>query len=161
MKQSLLNIPIEKRFLEDYVQGSTYEFGSVAVTESEIIEFARRFDPQLFHTDPSAARQTKFGGIVASGWHTAAMAMSILVENYIPRGSAIGSPGVDQLRWHLPVRPGDTLSVRVTILETRPSVSKPDRGLLRTLVEVMNQRREVVTSWRGMLIVFRKSCQQE
>jgi acyl dehydratase len=154
--QSLLNIPIEKRFLEDYIEGSTYEFGSVTVEESEIIEFARRFDPQPFHTDPSAALQTKFGGIVASGWHTAAMAMRVLVENYIPRGSAIGSPGVDQLRWHLPVRSGDTLSVRVTILETKPSLSKPDRGLLRTLVEVINQNREVVTSWRGMMIMLRK-----
>lgn len=160
MKRSLLDIPVEERFLEDYTEGSVYEFGSVKVEESQIIEFASRFDPQPFHTDPAAARHTKFGGIVASGWHTAAMAMSMLVKNYVPRGSAIGSPGVDQLRWHLPVRPGDTLSVRVTILETRPSRSKPDRGLLRTFVEVINQHRQVVTSWRGMLIVFRKGHSQ-
>jgi acyl dehydratase len=152
----LLNIPAEKRFFEDYVEGSVYEFGSVKVGEKEIIEFARRYDPQLFHINPAAARATKFGGVVASGWHTAGMAMRLLVENYLPRGSALGSPGVDQLRWHKPVRPGDILSVRVTIAETKPSQSKPDRGLLRSFVEVINQRHEVVTSWRGMMVLLRR-----
>jgi acyl dehydratase len=156
MVGSLLNIPAEKRFFEDYVEGSVYEFGSVKVEEKEIIEFAWRYDPQLFHIDPDAARATKFGGIVASGWHTAGMAMRLLVENYLPHGSGLGSPGVDQLRWHKPVRPGDTLSVRVTVAETKPSQSKPDRGLLRSFVEVMNQRCEVVTSWRGMMVLLRR-----
>ena len=156
MDVSLLNIPPEKRFLEDYTEGSVYEFGSIKVQEEEIIEFARKYDPQPFHVNPEAARATKFGGIVASGWHTAGMAMRLLVENYLPRGSALGSPGLDQLRWHRPVRPGDTLSVRVTIMEARPSKSKPDRGLLRTFVEVMNQQHEVVTSWRGMMVLLRR-----
>ncbi len=156
MDVSLQNIPPEKRFLEDYTEGSVYEFGSTKVREEEIIEFARKYDPQPFHVDPDTARATNFGGVVASGWHTAAMAMRLLVENYLPRGSALGSPGVDQLRWLRPVRPGDNLSVRVTIIEARPSKSKPDRGLLRSFVEVMNQRREVVTSWRGMLVLLRR-----
>ncbi len=157
MNGSLLDIPAEKRFFEDYVEGSVYEFGSVKVEKKEIIEFARRYDPQPFHVDPDAARATKFGGIVASGWHTAGMAMRLLVENYLPRGSSLGSPGVDQLRWHKPVRPGDSLSVRVMIAETKPSESKPDRGLVRSFVEVMNQRSEVVTSWRGMMVLLRRN----
>ena len=157
MNRSLLDIPAEERFFEDYVAGSVYEFGSIKVEENEIIEFARQYDPQPFHTDPVAARATQFGGVVASGWHTAGMAMKLLVENYLPRGSSLGSPGVDQLRWHKPVRPGDILSVRVTIVETKPSHSKPDRGLLRSFVEVLNQHHEVVTSWRGMLVLLRRN----
>ena len=157
MNRSLLDIPAEERFFEDYVAGSVYEFGTVKVEENEIIEFARRYDPQPFHTDPVAARATQFGGIIASGWHTAGMAMKLLVENYIPRGSSLGSPGVDELRWHSPVRPGDILSVRVTIVETKPSQSKPDRGLLLSFVEVLNQRRAVVTSWRGMAVLLRRN----
>lgn len=157
MSGSLLDMPAEKRFFEDYVEGSVYEFGSVKVEEREIIEFARRYDPQIFHVDPDAAQHTQFGGIVASGWHTAAMAMRLLVDNYVPRGSSIGSPGVDKLRWHKPVRPGDVLSLRVTITETRLSVSKPDRGILRSYVEVLNQNDEVVTSWRGVGILLRRS----
>jgi acyl dehydratase len=157
MERSLLDIPAEERFFEDYMAGSVYEFGSVKVEESEIIEFARRYDPQPFHINPAAARATQFGGVVASGWHTAGMAMKLLVENYLPRGSSLGSPGVDLLRWHKPVRPGDILSVRVTIVETKPSQSKPDRGLLRSFVEILNQRHEVVTSWRGMLVLLRRN----
>jgi acyl dehydratase len=157
MNRSLLDIPAEERFFEDYVAGSVYEFGTVKVEENEIIEFARRYDPQPFHTDPVAARATQFGGVIASGWHTAGMAMKLLVENYIPRGSSLGSPGVDELRWHIPVRPGDILSVRVTIVDTTPSQSKPDRGLLWSFVEVLNQRREVVTSWRGMVVLLRRN----
>jgi acyl dehydratase len=157
MNRSLLDIPAEERFFEDYVAGSVYEFGTVKVEENEIIEFARRYDPQPFHTDPVAARATQFGGVIASGWHTAGMAMKLLVENYIPHGSSLGSPGVDELRWHSPVRAGDILSVRVTIVETKPSESKPDRGLLRSFVEVLNQRRAVVTSWRGMAVLLRRN----
>jgi acyl dehydratase len=157
MNGSLLDIPAEKRFFEDYVEGSMYEFGSVEVEEKEIIEYARRYDPQLFHVDPEAALTTPFGGVVASGWHTAGMAMRLLVENYLPRGTSFGSPGVDELRWHKPVRPGDVLSVRATVAETRVSESKPDRGVLRSFIEVLNQRREVVTSWRGMAILQRRN----
>jgi len=156
MAESLLDIPAEKRFFEDYTEGAMYEFGSVTVKEEEIIEFARQYDPQPFHTNPDIAQTTGFGGIVASGWHTAGMAMKLLVENYLPGRSALGSPGVDQLRWHKPVRPGDILSVRVTIIETKQSRSNPARGLLRTFVEVMNQQREVVTSWRGMMVLLRR-----
>jgi acyl dehydratase len=156
MKNILLTIPAEERCFEDYVAGSVYEFGSVTVKEKEVIEFATRFDPQIFHTNPEAARATKFGGLIASGWHTAGMAMRLIVDNYLPHGSSLGSPGVDELRWHMPVRPGDALSVRVTIAEARPSESKPDRGIIRSFVEVLNQRREVVTSWKGMAVLLRR-----
>jgi acyl dehydratase len=153
MSDTLLTIPAENRYFEDYAAGSIYEFGAVMVEEREILEFALRYDPQIFHTDREAAGATQFGSIVASGWHTAAMAMRLLVDNYLPRGASFGSPGVDELRWHKPVRPGDVLSVRVTIAGARRSESKPDRGIIRSFVEVLNQKREVVTSWKGMAVL--------
>ena len=151
-----MDIPAEKRYFEDYIPGSVYEFGTKLVDENEIVEYARKYDPQIFHTDPDAARKTPFGGIVASGWHTAGMAMKLLVEHYIPHGAGAGSPGVDELRWHTPVRPGDVLSVRVTILDARLSKTKTDRGIIRSHIEVLNQRREVVTSWKGMAMMLRR-----
>jgi len=137
-------VPIDRRYLEDYVPGSIYEFGSLTVTEDEIIRFAEQFDPQAFHLDPSLARKSVFGGIIASGWHTAALAMRLLVDHFISHAAALGSPGSDELRWLKPVRPGDTLSLRVTVLDARRLESKPDRGLVRSFVEVLNQDREVV-----------------
>jgi acyl dehydratase len=141
-------------YLEDHVPGSVHVFGSVLVEEQEIRDFAKRYDPQVFHTDPEAAKETSFGGLVASGWHTAALAMRLIVDHRVSRVKNLGSPGVDELRWLKPVRPGDTLSVRVTILEARLSQSKPDRGIVRALVEVLNQTGEVVTSWKGLNIVL-------
>jgi acyl dehydratase len=143
---------------EDFVPGSVRTSGTVLVTEEEIIEFARRYDPQVFHSDPVAARNTIYGGLVASGWHTAAMAMRLIVENYLSRAASVGSPGVDEVRWLKPVRPGDMLSVRVTVLEARRSESKPDRGLVRSFIEVLNQDGVVVMSFKGVTIVLcRKS----
>jgi acyl dehydratase len=139
---------------EDFEPGSVRTSGTVLVTEEEIIEFARRYDPQVFHIDPVAARSTLYGGLVASGWHTAAMAMRLIVENYLSRVASVGSPGVDEVRWLKPVRPGDVLSVRVTVLEARRSESKPDRGLVRSLVEVLNQDMAVVMSFKGVNIVL-------
>lgn len=140
----------ENRYFEDYVVGSVQEFGSVTVDENEVIDFARRYDPQDFHTDPEAAKRSAFGGLIASGWHTTGMMMRLLVDNYISKVASMGSPGVDEIRWTQPVRPGDTLSVRVTILEARRSRSKPDRGMIRSLVEVLNERNEVVMSMKTM-----------
>jgi len=140
----------EQRWFEDYRPGLVLEFGSAAVDEAEVIEFARRFDPQPFHVDAEAAAQGSFGGLIASGWHTGSLMMRLLVEHYLSPVASLGSPGIDELRWLAPVRPGDTLSVRVTILETRRSQSKPDRGLVRALMEVLNQRGEVVMSMRAL-----------
>ena len=139
---------------EDFVPGSVRTSGTVLVTEEEIIEFAKRYDPQVFHTDPVAARDSIYGGLVASGWHTAAMAMRLIVENYLSGVASVGSPGVDEVRWLKPVRPGNRLSVRVTVLEARRSESKPDRGIVRSLVEVLNQDMAVVMSFKGVTMVL-------
>jgi acyl dehydratase len=138
--------PANERFFEDYIVGASYEFGSIAVDEDEVIAFARRYDPQPIHTDPEAARQSPFGGLIASGWHSASLMMRLFVDNYLSPVSSLVSPGIDELRWLKPVRPGDTLSVRVTILDATRSRSKPDRGIVRAAVEVFNQHGEVVMS---------------
>jgi acyl dehydratase len=133
-----------RRYLEDYEPGSVHEFGSLRVEEEEILAFARRFDPQPFHTDAEAARGTEYGGLIASGWHTAGLMMRLYSDHYLPPNFTLASPGVDELRWLLPVRPGDALSIRVTVLDRRPSRTRPDRGIVRSGVEVLNQHREVV-----------------
>lgn len=148
----------EHRYFEDYVPEAIYEFGQIRVTEDEIIEFARRFDPQEMHIDPQAAMQGAFGGLIASGWHTAAMMMRLVVDHFLPGKASLGSPGIDELRWLRPVRPGDVLRVRVTVLDATRSRSKPDRGVVRTLMEVLNQHGEVVMSLKAMNII---ACREE
>jgi acyl dehydratase len=140
------SVPAERRFFEDYQTGQEYEFGPVTVSERDIIEFARQFDPQDFHVDPVKAASGPFGGIVASGWHTISVAMRLYVDHYLSHVASLGSPGVDEVRWPAPVRPGDSLKLRVRIMETRPSRSKPERGIVRAQVEAVNQRGEVVLS---------------
>lgn len=140
----------EDRYFEDYLPGSVHEFGATRVNEVDIIEFARRFDPQPFHIDPRAAKESAFGGLVASGWHTVSLSMRMLVDHYVSPVASLGSPGVDELRWHHPVRPGDTLSVRITVLEARLSRSKPGQGSTRSYIEVLNQHRQVVMTWIGI-----------
>jgi acyl dehydratase len=127
------------RYFDDYVPGATYDCGSVSVSEADIASFAKQFDPQPFHVDSGAAAQGPFGGLIASGWHTTALVMRQLVENYLSAEASLGSPGVDELRWPYPVRPGDTLRVRATVVEARRSLSKPDRGITRTAIEAVNQ----------------------
>jgi acyl dehydratase len=145
-------VPVEERHFEDYAPGAVFEFGEIPVTEAEIIEFARRFDPQYIHVDRERAVQGPFGGLIASGWHTAAMMMRLIVDNFLPKTASLGSPGIDELRWLRPVRPGDVLSVRLSVLEGSRSRSKPDRGVVRTLCEVLNQDKAVVMSLRAMNI---------
>jgi acyl dehydratase len=144
-------------YLEDHIPGCVYTFGSVVVDEKAIVDFASQYDPQVFHTDPEAAKKTSFGGIVASGWHTAALAMRLIVDHRLSRVANLGSPGLDEVRFLKPLRPGDELRVRLTILEARPSASKTDRGVVKSLVEVLNQSGEVVASWKGINIVLRKN----
>ena len=127
------------RYFEDYVPGAMHDCGSVSVDQAEIVSFAKEFDPQPFHADPEAAARGPFGGLIASGWQTASLVMRQLVEHYVSAEASLGSPGVDELRWPYPVRPGDTLRVRATVLETRRSLSKPDRGIVKTMVEAVNQ----------------------
>lgn len=144
------SVPVDQRYFEDYTVGSTYEFGTVSVDEAEAITFARAFDPQPIHIDPVAAAQGPFGGLIASGWHTAALMMRLYVDNYLSSVASLASPGIDELRWAKPVRPGDTLRIRVTITDSQRSRSKPDRGMVRTLIEVLNQRGEIVSSMKAM-----------
>lgn len=144
------------RYFEDYVPGSTEEFGSVKVSEAEIVEFATKYDPQPFHLDPAAAAASPYGGLIASGWQTAGLMMRMLVENYLSPVSSLGSPGIDELRWPRPVRPDDELRVRIEVLETRPSKSKPDRGLVRSRIELLNQDDEVVFSALALNFVLRR-----
>jgi len=132
------------RYFDDYAPGATYECGSVSVEEANIIAFAKEFDPQPFHVDPVAAAAGPFGGLIASGWQTTSMMMRLLVERFVSPESGLGAAGVDEIRWPKPVRPGDTLHVRASVLEARRSKSKPDRGIVRSLAEVTNQHDETV-----------------
>jgi acyl dehydratase len=150
------SVPPDQRFFEDYVVGRVYEFGEIGVSEPEIIEFATRYDPQYFHVDPARAAATEFGGIIASGWHTVSLVMRLYVDHYLSHVASLASPGVEDVRWPNPVRPGDTLKIRVTILEARPSRSKPDRGIVRAKMEAINQKDELVLSMVGMSIIGRR-----
>jgi len=142
----------EERFFEDYTIGATYPCGSFSLTEAEIIEFAVRYDPQVMHVDPVLAAQGPFGQVIASGWHTIGMVMQRLVKNFLPH-NGLASPGIDELRWIRPVRPGDTLTVQVTVTDARRSRSKPDRGMIHGFIEVLNQDNEVVMTLRPMNFV--------
>ena len=140
----------EPRYWDDYEVGQKFPLGSTTFTEQEIVDFARQFDPQPFHVDAAAANQSMYGGLIASGWHVAAKMMRLFVDHYLSRVASLASPGVDELRWLKPVRPGDTLRIRVTVTEARRSRSKPDRGIVRTLIEVLNQRGETVMTMNAM-----------
>lgn len=144
-----MKTPVQERYFDDYQAGESFEFGDHTVTEGEIVEFATRYDPQPFHIDPAAAASTHFGGLIASGWMTAGILMRLMVDHFISPVSSMGSPGIDELRWLVPVRPGDRLRGRVTILSTRRSESRPERGLIHVLQEAINQDGQVVLSMRG------------
>ena len=131
---------------EDFEPGQVYELGSHTVTEGEIVAFAEQWDPQPFHVDPDAAASSVFGGLIASGWHTGAMWMRLYVDSMLGSAASMGSPGVEELRWLAPVRPGDTLTGRLTILEATPSERRPDRGTIRSRGEMVNQEGVVVMS---------------
>ncbi len=138
-----------QRFFEHYPEGAVFELGSFTMTEREIIDFARQFDPQDMHVDPAVAASGPFGGVIASGWQTIGLMMRLFVDRFLPK-NGLASPGIDELRWTRPVYPGDVLSVRVTITESRLSKSRPDRGLTKNLVEIRNQDNEVVLTMRPM-----------
>jgi acyl dehydratase len=145
-----MSVPPAKRYFEDYHVGLVDEFGEITVAAEEIVAFATRYDPQPMHIGA--------GEVIASGWHTAAMVMRLFVEHYLSQVATLPSPGIDELRWLRPVRPGDRLRVRVTVTEARPSRTKPDRGIIRSLVEVLNQHGDVVMSQRPMNLMRRRSA---
>ncbi len=137
------------RYYEDLPVGWSETFGPVTVTKESLLAFAREYDPQPFHVDEQAAEASPFGGLIASGWHTAAMFMRMYVDALLSRSTSMGSPGGEELRWLVPVRPGDTLSGRVTVERTEPSGHRADRGTVHMRSEVVNQRGEVVMRLRA------------
>ena len=145
-----LPAPVADRYFEDYPLGAVVEYGPVSVTEAEIITFAWQFDPQSIHIDPEAAASGPFGGLIASGWHTAGLMMRLLATRFLSPISSIASPGIDELRWRAPVRPGDQLRIRVRITEAQLSRSKPDRGMIRSAIEIVNQHDTVAMSLSAM-----------
>ena len=147
---------IDDRYFEDYVEGSVHDCGSIAVEANEVVAFAKRFDPQSIHTDPEAAKRGPFGGLIASGWHTCGLMMRLYVEHYLTHVASLASPGLDELRWLEPVRPGDRLSLRVTVLKATPSKSKPDRGAVTSFVEMLNQTGVAVMTFRVVNIIARR-----
>jgi acyl dehydratase len=151
-----LPAPVSDRWFEDYVPGSVYEFGYASLSETEIVAFARHYDPQSIHTDPAWSATGPFGGLIASGVHTIAVCMRLYVDHYISRVASLASPGLDELRWPRPARPGDQLRIRVTVAQARASRSKPDRGLVRSAVESLNQDNEVVLSFTAMNFFARR-----
>ena len=136
-------------YWEDFEIGRVREFGRCEVTREAVLEFARRYDPQPFHLDDAAAAQSLFGRLAASGWHTAALAMRMMCDGYLLESASLGSPGVEKLTWPAPVYPGDVLSMRNTVLESRPLASRPEVGLVKSRNEVLNQHGQVVLSMEG------------
>ncbi len=144
------------RYFDDFTPGQVIELGSRTITKEEIFAFAKQFDPQPFHLDEDAAKRSIYGGLLASGWHTAALMMRLLCDGLVNDTLSLGSPGVDELRWWKPVRPGDTLSARMTVVECIPSRSKPDRGIVRSTMEMRNQHGEIVVTSKGLSLFGRR-----
>jgi acyl dehydratase len=145
------------KYLDDYQVGLIERFGRYHVTREEVLQFARLYDPQPFHLDDAAAAQSLFGRIAASGWHTCAMAMRMMVDHWHEVGmQSLGSPGIDQIRWLRPVYPGDTLRVEAEWLEIRPSQKKPDRGTARVRTTVFNQDDVPVMQFEGLQMIGRR-----
>ena len=132
------------RYFEDFSEGQVFDLGEDGISEAEILEFARRYDPQSFHIDPEAARGSLYGGLIASGWQTSSIYMGLMVRGLLKDSSSLGSAGIDELRWLKPVRPGDTLRARLTITSVKPSARHPERGTVFTLGELFNQTGERV-----------------
>jgi acyl dehydratase len=156
MNATVFSVPINERYFEDYVPGPVFEYGPIAVTEAEVIDFGKKFDPQYIHTDPVKAARGPFGGLIASGWHTSSLMMRLYADNYLSSVASLASPGIDELRWLKPVRPGDSLWIRVTALDSRRSKSKPGLGVVRVYVEVLNQNREVVMTVKTVNLFRRR-----
>lgn len=149
-------MPFPELYFDDFAIGSRIEAGRVAVDADEVAAFASRFDPQPFHVDPVAAAESMFGGIIASGWHTCSMMMRLAVDSYLQRTASLGSPGVDEVRWLKPVRPGDELTMFSTVLDAVPSTSRPDRGVIFSLWEAFNQHGELVATIKGRGMMLRR-----
>ena len=144
------------RYFDDFKPGERFQTAPLLVSETLIVEFGRFYDPQPFHIDPQAAKETIYGGLIASGLQTIALAFKLFLESGTLAASSLGSPGLDEIRWMSPVRPGDTIRVVAEVLESRPSTSKPDRGILRILYTTLNQRGETVMTMIGNQLLRRR-----
>lgn len=149
--------PSDRRAFEDYPVGLKVVSKAHVVTEKEVLDFAREFDPQWFHVDAARAAASEFGGLIASGWHTCAMCMRLFFNEFLPGAGAL-SPGVDELRWRAPVRPGDVLHVEVTVKDARVTQSRPDRGVISTYVETINQKGDVVLSFKAANFILTREA---
>jgi acyl dehydratase len=149
--------PDRRYYFEDFTVGRVWEAEGPVLSESEIVEFASRFDPQYFHVDAAAAKGSPFGGLIASGWHTVGICMRLICDAYLLEAASLGSPGVNAVRWTQPVRPGDRLKLRMTVIESKPSRSKPDRGTVLHRWEVFNQRGEPVMTMEGYGMFSRRN----
>jgi len=147
---------MSKIYWEDLVPGSVRQLGTVTPTREEILEFAQKFDPQPFHLSEEGGKASLFGGLCASGWHTCSMAMGLMVRNFLLNSSSLGSPGLENIKWLKPVHPGDTLRLEHEILESRPSKSKPDVGLTRTVWRMYNQDGDQVLHMEGASMFRRR-----
>jgi acyl dehydratase len=147
---------VPRFYFEDFALGSIAEFGPRSVTREEIIAFAAEFDPQPFHLDEEAARASMLGGLAASGWHTCAILMRMIYDGFLFESASMGSPGVDEVRWLAPLRPGDTLTIRRTVLDARVSKSKPDRGFVTLRFEVLNQAGRPVMTLKTPMMIARR-----
>jgi acyl dehydratase len=152
--------PVSKLHWEDFAPGRFAEYGPRLVTRDEIVGFAAQFDPQPMHLDEQAGAASMLGGLGASGWHTCAILMRMLVDGFLANSTSMGSPGVDEVKWLAPVRPDDVLTVRATVLETRPSRSRPDVGFVRFLFEVSNQADVRVMTLTTSLMLARRAPAQ-
>ena len=146
-----------KYYWEDFYPGQVLEAGGASLSAEEIIEFGKKYDPQPFHIDEEQAKQSVFGGLIASGWQTASLCMRLICDLYLLEAASLGSPGIDELRWVKPVYPGDTLHLKSTVLETRASASRPDMGTVRSRSEVYNQHGELVMHMSGVGMFRRRS----
>lgn len=149
---------MEERFLDDFRTGEVFRTGGLTITEGEIIDFAMKYDPQSFHMDVTAAMNSPYKGLIASGFHTMSVVFRMFIQKGVIAACSIGSPGIDEVRWLAPVRPGDTLHTEAEVLEVRPSSSKPDRGILRLRYAGINQRGETVVSFILNHLLLRRSA---
>ena len=149
-----------KYYWEDFAPGRVFETATRTLSEEDIVRFAREYDPQSYHSDAEAAKHSPFGGLIASGWQTAAVGMRLMCDGYLLETSCVGSPGLDELRWLKPVRPGDTLRLRSTVIESTPSAKQANRGTVLFRWEILNQNGEVALSMLGRQLFLRRTAAQ-
>jgi acyl dehydratase len=153
--------PIDDRYFEDYTPGAVYEYGYLTATDEDIICFAEQFDPQPIHINRAFAEGGPFTGLIASGWHSAGLLMRLFVDHYLSQVASLASPGVDELRWPVPLRPGDSVRLRTEIIHARTSRSKPDRGVVYTRAELLNQDDQCPVSLQAINILRRRNVATE